>query len=443
MCLGEFRAALGPGQKVPISRRSALAGFSLAQAVPPALLDRYPTVMAGASFQAGLPRIPRDRPDDYHPEIVQRRRALCEGAAKVEFPHLGGAPVPLKTAQGNVENLIGYAQVPVGIAGPLALEGEGGPRQVYVPFATNEGALVASYSRGMRLLNAGGATSARVISDGLSQHPMLSYKDLAAASAARDVAILETERYKVLAKEHTSHGELLRVEPELLGRRLILRLVFQTGDAIGVNMAAEASDRISADLAHQTSALERFVHGQDVEKRANARAQVEGRGRSVIAEGVVPRDVLLEAARTTPEQMVRCARSYAVGFAQLGTQNWMIQAANGLAGVMLACGQDLAYLTESSTGQLDLDLTSEGDLYASVTMPSLIVGTVGGGSQKGTAKECLELLGCSGNGGARPFAETIAATVLAGDISLMAAFCSHEFIRAHERLGRNRPLGQV
>jgi hydroxymethylglutaryl-CoA reductase (NADPH) len=101
----------------------------------------------------------------------------------------------------------------------------------------------------------------------------------------------------------------------------------------------------------------------------------------------------------------------------------------------------MAYLTESATGQLDIDLTSEGDLYGSVSMPSLILGTVGGGSQKGTALECLELLGCSGDGGARPFAEILGATILAGDISLLAAFCSHEFIAAHEQLGRNRPTG--
>ena len=106
---------------------------------------------------------------------------------------------------------------------------------------------------------------------------------------------------------------------------------------------------------------------------------------------------------------------------------------------MIACGQDVAYVTESATGFLDFDVTSAGDLYASAHLPSLIVGTVGGGSGQGTAKECLELLGCAGEGRANLFAEILAATVLAGDISLMAAFCAHEFVEAHERLGRNRP----
>ncbi|MFT7678302.1 MAG: hydroxymethylglutaryl-CoA reductase (NADPH), partial [Planctomycetota bacterium] len=182
-----------------------------------------------------------------------------------------------------------------------------------------------------------------------------------------------------------------------------------------------------------------YVHGQDVEKRANARAAVEGRGRSVVADVTIPRECLERVARANPEDMVRLARTYAQGFAQLGTQNWTVQGANGLAAVMLACGQDVAYLTESATGYLDLDVTTDGDLYASVSLPSLLVGTVGGGSGQGTARECLEVLGCFGDGGANPFAETLGAVVLAGDLSLLAAFCSHEFVEAHERLGRNRP----
>jgi hydroxymethylglutaryl-CoA reductase (NADPH) len=148
---------------------------------------------------------------------------------------------------------------------------------------------------------------------------------------------------------------------------------------------------------------------------------------------------LASLARTTPEEMAAILRSYSVGFAQLSTSNWLVQAANGLAAVMLACGQDVAYVTECATGFLDLDVTAEGDLYASVFLPSLLVGTVGGGSAQGTAVECLDLLGCRGRGGANVFAEILAATVLAGDLSLMAAFCSHEFVAAHERLGRNRP----
>lgn len=176
-----------------------------------------------------------------------------------------------------------------------------------------------------------------------------------------------------------------------------------------------------------------------MEKRANARALVEGRGRSTVADVVVPRAFLVEKARTTPEAMVRVLRTYAVGFAHLGTQNWTVQAANTIAAVFLACGQDIAYVTECATGLLDFDLTDSGDLHASVTLPSLLLGTVGGGSGQGTASECLRILGCEGAGKADTLAEIVAATVLAGDLSLVAAFASHEFVGAHEALGRNRP----
>ena len=157
-------------------------------------------------------------------------------------------------------------------------------------------------------------------------------------------------------------------------------------------------------------------------------------------DATIPRAVLAGLARTTPEALVDLQRSYSVGFAQLGTQNWLVQSANGLAAVLLACGQDVAYLPECATGFLDLDMTAAGDLYASATLPSLLVGTVGGGSQKGTAAECLAILGCAGSGHANTFAEILGAVVLAGDLSLFAAFASDEFIAAHERLGRNRPV---
>jgi hydroxymethylglutaryl-CoA reductase (NADPH) len=204
-------------------------------------------------------------------------------------------------------------------------------------------------------------------------------------------------------------------------------------------MAARAADLCSREIAERTGAQARYVHGQDVEKRANARSTIEGRGRRVVADATVPRAELERATRATPEALVAIQRSYSVGFAGLGTQNWLVQAANGLAAVMLACGQDVAYVTESATGLLDFEVTAKGDLYASVHLPCLLVGTVGGGTGQGTAAECLALLGCAGAGKANHFAEILAATVLAGDLSLMAAFATHEFVAAHEKLGRNRP----
>ena len=391
-----------------------------------------------ASSQS-LPRIPRDPEDDYAPQAVAKRLRACQEAAGRGLPHLEGAPVPPEAARGKVENLIGYAQVPIGIAGPLEVDTSGGRRSVYVPMATTEGAMVASYTRGMKVLGRAGGARARVVAEGLSQHPMLVYDDARQALAAAETIRALEPRFHELVAEVTRHGALSGVDPQPVGRRLVLRLVFTTGDAIGINMAALASERCSALAAEQTGARARYLHGEDVEKRAHASGLVQGRGRSVVADVTVPRAIVEELLRVTPEDLAAIQKSYAVGFTRLGTKNWLVQSANGLAGVLLACGQDVAYVAECAMGLLELEPTPAGDLYASAWLPTLLVGTVGGGSGQGTAAECLDLLGVRGEGGGNVFAEILAATVLAGDLSLLASFCAHEFVAAHERLGRNRP----
>ncbi|MBK7643228.1 MAG: hypothetical protein IPJ19_09280 [Planctomycetes bacterium] len=388
---------------------------------------------------SSLPPIPRDPSDDYSIGPVAARRALWSKVAGTDPLHVAGVPVPLASARGKIENLVGFAQVPLGLAGPLRIDSSLGTRELYVPMATTEGALVASYSRGMKLCAAGGALRARVLRHGLTQCPMLVYRDAAAAERACGIANASLERWQKLVATTTHHGALRSADARVLGRRLVLELVFTTGDAIGINMAARASELVSADLEKRTKALARFVHGQDVEKRANAKAQLWGRGRSAVADVTIPRKALAQLARTTPEKLVAILESYRVGFAELGTHNWLVQSANGLAAVFLACGQDLAYVGECATGQLDFAIDARGDLYASAHLPALLVGTVGGGSGQGTAAECLALLDCLGEGRGDAFAEILAATLLAGDLSLMAAFTSHEFVAAHERLGRNRP----
>lgn len=383
-------------------------------------------------------RIPRF-PDDPTEAGIRARREYVERRVEGGAPHLFGEAVDPLTSRGNVENVVGYAQVPVGIAGPLVVHGESGTREVVYPLATNEGAMVAAYSRGMSVLNRAGGVRARVVKDGLTQHPMLEYTGVDGALAAAGAIEALMPRFHELVAARTDHGRLLSAEPEVVGRRVILRLTFATGDAIGINMAANASDAIAELVEAQTSALRRYVHGEDVEKRANAWALASGRGRSVVAEATLPRALVEERLRVSVEDLVRIRRAYDLGFARLGTQNHLVQVANGLAAAFLACGQDVAYLTESATGHLELEPDANGDLWCSASLPNLIVGTVGGGSGKGTARECLELMGCRGTGGARPFAEALGGLVLAGDLSLLASFCSHDFVAAHERLGRNRP----
>ena len=262
-----------------------------------------------------LPDLPRSRDDDFAPEPIAARRALAERAAGRALPLLAGASVAPAEARGNVENLIGFAQVPLGLAGPLIVDTSSGPAEVYVPMATSEGALVAAHSRGMRLLRAGGGARSRVVREGLTQNPILVYDDAAQAIAARDRTRELVPELERLVERRSRHGRLRGVAPEVVGNRLIVRLAFTTGDAIGINMAAGATDEIARAIAEATGARARYVHGQDVEKRANARALIEGRGRSVVADVTVPRAALAELTRATPEDLVAIQRSYAVGFA--------------------------------------------------------------------------------------------------------------------------------
>src|SRR5262245_54304081 len=197
-------------------------------------------------------KVPRSRGDDYTVESVARRLELCEQAAGMALPHLAGRPVAPSEARGKIENLVGFAQVPLGISGPLRVETHRGAREVFVPFATTEGAMVASYARGMKLLTAAGTARARVVHEGLSQHPMLVYADAAAAERARAAVPELRAELEALTASCTNHGRLVAVEPELAGRRLILRLVFTTGDAIGINMAARAAELCSERVARET-----------------------------------------------------------------------------------------------------------------------------------------------------------------------------------------------
>ncbi len=251
--------------------------------------------------RGGLPRIPREEGDDYTAEAVETRRTLLEEAVGRPLPHIGRARVPLESARGKIENLVGHAQVPLGIAGPMLVDSTLGAREVFVPMATTEGAMVAAYSRGMAILRAAGGARSRLTREGLTQNPILVYADARAAQEAARVVRASLERMQAVCAETTRHGELITLDAEVIGRRVVLRFVFTTGDAIGINMASRATDSCLALLASETGAQARYVHGQDVEKRANARALVEGRGRSVVCDATVPRELLGESARATPE----------------------------------------------------------------------------------------------------------------------------------------------
>lgn len=367
---------------------------------------------------------PRDPARDHETHVVAARRAWTGHP----LPHASGAPVPTSEARGNVEGMIGYAQVPLGIAGPLRLRGDA-PGDWLVPFATTEGTLVASYQRGMKIAAEAGGIDVRVLRDGLVVWPTIAFPSVDAALRAARWVDAHREELIAAAEGTTRHGRVLSLGWELLGRRLLLRVEMHTGDAHGINMVTRAVGALVARIPERGQVL---LHGYDVEKRGSAE---RGRGKSVVAELVVPAELVAKHWRTSAAALAELWQTYALAFGRMGTATHAIQVANGLAAIYLATGQDVAYVTESAACTLCLE-DRGGDLYTSLDLPNLHAATVGGGTRKGTAAECQALIGADS---ARQMACVIAGALLAGDVNLAASFLGDDFVAAHESLGRNRP----
>jgi len=340
---------------------------------------------------------------------------------------------------GNIENYIGMARVPVGLAGPLRLRGEYAKGDYNIPLATTEGALVASFTRGMKAITLSGGALAKVISEGVQRAPYFRFTDL--TSAAGFLQWLETqyEEFERITGENSRFARLSSITPTLEGNAVTLMVEFTTGDAAGQNMVTICTDRICRFIAKNYPGeiidwyLEVNASGDKKASRVSFRTV---RGKRVCAEVVVPRDIVVSVLKTTPETIDRFGRAACYGALQSGTLGVHAHLANGLTALFIACGQDVACVAEAAVGTVRMEVTEAGDLYGSVTLPNLIVGTVGGGTGLPTQRECLEMIDCYGAGGARRFAEIAAGVCLAGELSILAALAAGHFSAAHERLGR-------
>jgi hydroxymethylglutaryl-CoA reductase (NADPH) len=357
-----------------------------------------------------------------------------------QLTHDGRCSLASEPMRGNIENPIGAAQVPLGVAGPLAVEGEHARGVFYVPLATSEGALVRSYERGMTVLTRAGGAVARVYADENRVAPVFLFDGVAAARRfTLQLAELLPE-LRAAAEATTRHGRLLRLEPRPLGRAVMVNFCYSTADAHGMNMIAKATESACQLLVERGIAGRYTIFsGMDSEKRASGALLGGGKGKKVVAGARLPARLVRAYLHTTPAELHELWQNTVLGHLQAGAIGYNGHFANGLAALFIACGQDVANVANSAVGVTLFEVTENGDLYASVTLPSLSVATVGGGTGRGTARECLEMLGCAGAGGAPKLAEIAAATLLAGELSMGAALASGEFVAAHEMYGRNRP----
>jgi len=343
----------------------------------------------------------------------------------------------------NIESYIGTISVPVGVAGPLRVHGTDGSRDYRVPLATTEAALVASYNRGARLLTSAGGCNARVVAEAVSRTPMFAFNGLVEAEEFSKFVDAHADLLTDAVSQVTSHGRLVSVRCLIEGNHVYVDLQFTTGDASGQNMVTFASDAICklilehSPIAPQYWFLEANFSG---DKKSSAKSMGHVRGKRVIADITIPRALVEQQLHTTPERMVEYWCAGAIGGVLSGTTGIQGHFANGLAALYLACGQDVACVAESATGITRLETTEAGDLYASVTLPNIMVGTVGGGTTLPSAKACLDILGLAGCGKSRALAEVCGAIVLAGELSIIGAFCSGDFAMAHRALSRGQEM---
>ena len=381
-------------------------------------------------------RVPRDPDNDYTREQAAVRREFTG----VDLEHVGSYSFDPAVLPGNIENFIGVAQVPIGLAGPLRVNGEHADGEYYVPLATTEGTLVASYNRGMRLLTESGGVTATVVDDRMQRAPVFLLDD---ARQARDLAAWIREHaleIQQAAEATTSIGRLIEIEQYHVGPLLYLRFDYTTGDAAGQNMVGRATWAGCEWIAANHPDHPRYVLSGaiDTDKKHSQMNVLRTRGKRVVAEATIPADLLEERMGVTPMQLFRMRQVSQAGGILAGSANYGAHAANGLAALFIATGQDAANVAESHTAITYSQVTDAGDYYWSITLPALIVATVGGGTGLQTQRECLEILGCAGPGRAKAFAEICAAVVLAGEVSLASAVLAGDWVTSHERLGRNR-----
>jgi hydroxymethylglutaryl-CoA reductase (NADPH) len=390
---------------------------------------------------------PRERPlpqrvparVDSSAEGHRERIGFLEGRG-VSVPALAGTAEPPEPAAlaGHIEHFIGMAQVPVGLIGPLRVRGLHVDDDVYVPLATSEGALVSSYDRGAGLISRSGGAVCLLTQEQVQRAPAFAFESLADAVHFAVWAVDQIEVFREVTAASTSHGRLVDVMTHVDGANVYLIFAFHPGDAAGQNMVTFCTAAICRDILERTPIqpsywfLESNLSG---DKKATALSFLQTRGRNVTAEALLPRRLVERGLRTTPERMVDYWRISIVAGVQAGSIGVSGHVANGIAALFLACGQDVACVSEAAVGTTRMECR-DGDLYCSLTLPNLIVGTVGGGTALPTAAECLSIMDCVGSGKAGRLAEICAATALAGEISIVGALCANEFAEAHRRLGR-------
>jgi len=403
---------------------------------------RFSHLIVGLIEEEDSPKIKkffRNKTATYTSEMINARREWYAELTNTSLKHLAYFSEDPADFKGKIESPIGVAHVPLGIAGPLKINGEHARGIFFVPMATTEGALITSYSWGANIVTRSGGANVKIIKDELKSDPTFVFKNLSQAASFVKWIDINFRRIKEIAEKTSNHLKLVKITPIIVGRRVIVSFHFYTGDAMGMNMAFKATDVACKMMKHAVHPEEFWLHSNfNSIKKAGGNNLLTGYGKTVMADVTIPRK-MLEILNTTPEDMERLQYRLLQGASQGMLIGSGAHAANAMAAIAIACGQDAALVANTFGTILGCEVNKSGDLYFSVFLPSVFAATVGGGTDFGTSRECLSALGCYGKGKSRRFAEIIAATVLAGEISLTTAVANGTYVHAHEMFGRNRP----
>ncbi|MDO8504029.1 MAG: hydroxymethylglutaryl-CoA reductase (NADPH) [bacterium] len=366
---------------------------------------------------------------------AQERRKFLEGALEVELKAISNTSFSEDMVLGrNIENLIGSIQVPLGVAGPLVIKG---PRseKYFIPLATTEGALVASISRGCKAVTESGSATVIVENVGITRGPVFKTNGVLHSTQVKKWVEKNFAQIAQVTEKTSSHLKLLKIDCAIVGKNLFVRFQYDTGDAMGMNMATIATEQAVELIERETKAKCISLAGNfDIDKKPAWLNFINGRGKRAWAEVILKKEIVKQVLKTTPEKIAEVVyRKNYLGSIMSGSLGFNAHFANILAAIFIATGQDPAHVVEGSLGVTTAEVLENGDLYFSVYLPSLVVGTVGGGTKLPTQQEALRIMGVNN---AIEYSRVVAAAVLSGELSLLASLAQGTLAKAHQKLGR-------
>jgi hydroxymethylglutaryl-CoA reductase (NADPH) len=373
---------------------------------------------------------------------ASERRQFLEDDLKISLNSISQFSFTEEATSGrNIENLIGAAQIPLGVAGPLGIRNtKNETRKTFIPLATTEGALVASVSRGCKAISESSGAVVAIEEMGISRSPVFKTNGI---EHSREVIKFTTENYDAIAdvcQKTSNHLKLRWLDFSFAGKNLYIRFLFDTQDAMGMNMATIATTAAVKVIEAKTKAKCLSLAGNfDIDKKPAWLNFLFGRGKKVWAEVAVKKEVCQRVLKATPEEIADLVyRKCQIGSALAGSMGFNAHYANIIAAIFIATGQDPAHVVEGSLGITTAEVLENGDLYFSIYLPSLIIGMVGGGTNLPTQKEALNITGAKS---VLEFAEVVASAVLAGELSLLASQAEGTLAKAHIKLGRKGRVG--